>query len=196
MDPRNAGTGAFVDSKYCTIVSDTASFEAIAKGGWSHSAENAASMEGFKTGFRRYGASRLFLIMMQHELQKRVNRDAALSNVCILGADPGIMASGLQRQAPWIIRVFVFKVFCPLILWLNPKSETVRCTHRSASDVLEAAFGTPEGGQLPKDKYFDGRKPFETSGESKDVSKRALVWKDTVRLASLKEGETILVNWN
>lgn len=50
MDPRNAGTGAFADSKYCTIVSDTASFETIAKGEWSHSAENAASTEGFKMG--------------------------------------------------------------------------------------------------------------------------------------------------
>lgn len=63
--------------------------------------------------------------MTQHELQKRVNRDPALSNVCILGVDPGMMASGLQRQAPWIIHVFVFKVF--LLAHLVAKSQVRNC---------------------------------------------------------------------
>ncbi|RYP21125.1 hypothetical protein DL765_002414 [Monosporascus sp. GIB2] len=189
-DPRNAMGRAFVDPKYQTIVTDAGRFEAISKGAWSPATEDAS----FQGGFRRYGASKLFLIMMQHELQARLNADPTLSNICILGVDPGMMVSGMQRLAPWVIRVLLFKIIYTALLWLIPKNGPARPTSRSAADVLEAAFGT-EGGELPKDKYFDGRSPFETSEESRDTEKRKLVWKETVKLAGLKEGETVLTNW-
>ncbi|KAL9109062.1 MAG: hypothetical protein Q9227_006302 [Pyrenula ochraceoflavens] len=190
-DPRNARTKAFEDPRYRTIVSDTASFEAIAKGTWSPATEDAS----FRGGFRRYGAAKLFLIMMQHELQTRLNADAALNRICILGVDPGTMITGLQRLAPWVIRVLIFKVIYPIVMYLFPNNGPVRPPSRSADDVLEAAFGVGEGGELPKDEYFDGRLPMETSEESRDVTKRKIVWKETARFASLKEGETVLSNW-
>ncbi|RYO88773.1 hypothetical protein DL764_008690 [Monosporascus ibericus] len=186
-DPRNAMGRAFVDPKYQTIVTDAARFEAISKGSWSPDAS-------FQGGFRRYGVSKLFLIMMQHELQARLNADPTLSNICILGVDPGTMVSGLQRLAPWVIRVLIHKIIYTALLWLNPNNGLVRPTSGAAADVLEAAFGT-QGGELPKDKYFDGRSPFETSEESRDTEKRELVWKETVKLAGLKDGETVLTTW-
>lgn len=190
-DPRNARTKAFEDPKYQTLVSDSPSFEAIAKGTWSPATEDAS----FRGGFRRYGAAKLFLIMMQHELQARLNVDAALSKICVLGVDPGTMISGLQRLAPWVIRVLIFKVVYPIVLYLNPTNGPVRPLSRSAGDVLEAAFGVGEEGELPKDRYFDGRIPLETSEESRDTVKRELVWKETVSLVDLKEGKTVLANW-
>ncbi|OTA56033.1 putative short-chain dehydrogenase [Hypoxylon sp. EC38] len=189
-DPRNKVTKAFEDPKYKTFVSDAASFEAIAKGQWSPATEDAS----FRGSFRRYGASKFFLVMMQHELQTRLDADAALNKICIVGVDPGTMISGLQRSAGWFIRVFLFQVIYPIILYINPNGP-IRSTSRSAGDVLEAVFGVGEGGELPKDKYFNGRVPLETSEESKDATKRQLVWKETVRLTSLKEGETVLANW-
>ncbi|KAI3317206.1 putative short-chain dehydrogenase [Xylariaceae sp. AK1471] len=189
-DPRNARTKAFDDPKYKTFVSDAASFEAIAKGTWSPATEDAT----FRGGFRRYGAAKLFLIMMQHELQARLDADPALNRICILGVDPGTMISGLQRLAPWFIRVLLFKIIYPLVVYINPNGP-VRTPSRSAGDVLEAAFGVGEGGELPKDKYFDGTTPLETSEESRDAAKRELVWKETVKLTGLKEGETALSNW-
>ncbi|KAI0398834.1 putative short-chain dehydrogenase [Xylaria palmicola] len=190
-DPRNARGGAFNDPKYKSFVTDAASFDAIAKGEWSPASEDAS----FRGGFRRYGASKLFLIMMQHELQERLDADPALNRICLLGLDPGAMISGMQRLAPWFIRVLLFKVIYPLILYLNPDNGPVRPTSRSASDALELAFGMGEGGELPKDKYFDGRAPLETSSESRDPAKRVLVWAETVKLAGLKEGETVLRKW-
>ena len=50
-------------------------------------------------------------------------------------------------------------------------------------------------GELPKDRYFDGTKLLETSAESRDIKKQDMVWSETVRFASLKEGETILRLW-
>lgn len=133
--------------------------------------------------------------MMQHELQARLDADAALSKICVLGVDPGAMITGLQRLAPWLIRVLIFKVVYPLVLYVKPNNGLVRASSRSASDVLEAAFGAGEAGGLPKDKYYDGIVPLETSEESRDAAKRELVWRETVRLAGLKAGDTVLANW-
>ena len=132
--------------------------------------------------------------MMQHELQARLDADPALRHICVLGVDPGTMISGLQRLAPWVIRVLIFKIVYPLVLRLMPNGP-VRATSRSAGDVLEGAFGLGEDGELPKDKYFNGSTPLETSQESRDIEKRQLVWKETVKVAGLKEGETVLGDW-
>lgn len=132
---------------------------------------------------------------MQHELQARLDADPVLNKICVLGLDPGTMISGLQRLAPWFIRILLFKMIYPLLLYFYPDNGPVRSTSRSASDTLELAFGAEEGGNLPKDKYFDGRVPLETSKESKDPAKRELVWAETVKLAGLKEEETVLRKW-
>ncbi|KAI1173440.1 putative short-chain dehydrogenase [Nemania sp. FL0916] len=190
-DPRNVKTGAFDDPKYKTFVSDAAGFMAIAKGEWSPATEDAS----FRGGYRRYSASKLFLVMMQHELQARLDADPALNKICVLGLDPGTMISGLQRLAPWVIRVLIFQVIYPLILYFNPDNGPVRPTSRSASDALELAFGVGEEGNPPKDQYYDGRTLLETGKESRDAAKRELVWAETIKLAGLKEGDTILRKW-
>ncbi|KFA68495.1 hypothetical protein S40285_05403 [Stachybotrys chlorohalonatus IBT 40285] len=190
-DPRNDMTGAFKKHEHKTLITDAARFEAIAKGEWSSKTEDAT----FTGGFRRYGASKLCLIMMQHELQARLNHDPALGNISVLGVDPGAMSTGMARQGPWFIRVLVMKVIYPALLWLNPNIGFARLTSRSASDVLEAAFKAGGEDELPKDQYFDGTKPLETSEESRDPAKRKLVWEGSVKLTGLKEGETVLAHW-
>ncbi|KAL2285646.1 hypothetical protein FJTKL_07666 [Diaporthe vaccinii] len=190
-DPRNARTRAFDDPRYKTFVPDAAGFHAIARGAWSPAIDG----EGWRGGYRRYGASKLFLVMMQHELQARLDAGTA-RRICALGVDPGTLSTGMQRLAPWFIRVLLFKVIYPLILFFNPDTNVLRTPARSAGDVLEAAFGTVgEGGKPPRDLYFDGRVLVETGEESRDAAKRALVWAETAKLAGLKDGETVLENW-
>lgn len=185
-DKKNNITGAFNEEKWKTFVEDESQFEAIAKGTWS----SAKDYPNFPGGYRRYGASKLFLIMFMHELQSRLNKESELKNISVLGVDPGMMITGMQRSAPWVIRVLMFQYIYPLILYLFPKGP-VRSTSRSASDILAAAFGS-DSGEFPKDLYFCGRELFETSAESRDVRKRSLVWAETVKLTHLKKGETIL----
>lgn len=133
---------------------------------------------------------------MQHELQGRLTASAATQRICVLGVDPGTMSSGMQRLAPWFIRVLLFKVIYPLILFFSPGTNVLRTPARSAGDVLEAAFGVVgEGGEPPRDLYFDRRTLVETGEESRDAAKRALVWAETAKLAGLKDGETVLENW-
>ncbi|KAK8098748.1 uncharacterized protein PG998_011989 [Apiospora kogelbergensis] len=185
-DPQNASGRAFVDPKYKTFISDADSFHAIAKGTWSPATEDA----GFRGGYRRYGASKCFQVMMQHELQARLDADPALSKLCVVGVDPGAMATGMQRLAPAILPGGF-----PLILYLSPGKAPIRPTSQPAGEVLEAAFAAEDGGEPPKDMYFVEKRPKDTSEESRDAAKRALVWKETVKLAGLEESETALTQW-
>ncbi|CAG8959244.1 hypothetical protein HYFRA_00012602 [Hymenoscyphus fraxineus] len=190
-DKRNERNKAFVNEKYKIILQDENTFAAIAKGEWSPAQEDPS----WASGYRRYGASKLFLIMMMHELQRRVNQDPSLKNISLLGVDPGIMTTGLQRHAPWFIRVLIFQVIMPLVGLMMPNGP-YRTTQKSASHVLRAAFDSDQVmGPLPKDLYFNGLELMETSDESRDPVKRDMVWKQSIRYAGLKEGETILGNW-
>lgn len=135
-DTRNAATKAFVDEKYKTVIHDKASFEAIANGTWSSAKQDPS----WRSGFRRYGAAKLFLIMMMHELQSRLDRDPALANLCILGVDPGAMATSLQRRAPWVIRVLLSQLLLPIIAMLVPKG--------AGSDYTKVGKARLAGGRL------------------------------------------------
>src|SRR5207248_604197 len=95
------GKQTWTKDGFDTMFRDKDNFEAIAKGKWSSAIEDTT----WRSGFRRYGAAKLCLTMMMHELQHRMNTDPQLKNVCILGVDPGAMSTGLQRHASWFIRV-------------------------------------------------------------------------------------------
>ncbi|TVY16617.1 Short-chain dehydrogenase TIC 32-like protein [Lachnellula arida] len=189
-DKRNERSKAFIDEKYKTVFDDQASVEAIAKGNWSSAQEDPS----WRSGFRRYGAAKLFLIMMMHELQHRMDQDPILKNVCILGVDPGTMSTGLTRHASWLIR-FIFRVILPLVTYFMPDGP-IHTTQKSASHILQAAFDSNQVlGQSPKDVYLNGVDSSETSDESRDARKRDLVWKESVRYTGLKKGETVLQKW-
>lgn len=70
-----------------------------------------------------------------YELQRRLNRDPNLRDICILGVDPGTMSTGLQRLAPWFIRVVLFQAVIPLLAWLMPNGG-VWTTQKSVFHVL------------------------------------------------------------
>lgn len=190
-DKRNDATHAFDEERYKHVVHDPASFEAIAKGTWSSAQEDPT----WRSGFRRYGASKLFSVMMIHELQRRLDRDPALNKICILGVDPGTMTTGLQRHASWFVRVLIFQIIFPIVAYLMPNG-LVRSTQKSASQILHASFSSkPPLGEFPKGLYYFDTELFETSQESKDAQKRELVWKESIRYAHLHPGDTVLSDW-
>lgn len=87
---------------------------------------------------------------------------------------------------PWLVVV---------LTWIWPNG-TNRTTKKSAGDLLAAAFDcNPVLMDQPRGLYLDGEKKIEVSADAKDPNKTQLLWKDTVRYANLKEGETVLENW-
>lgn len=191
LDERNSDSKAFIEDQYKIVLPDEAAVGDIARGKWCSAQEDPS----FRPAFRRYGAAKLCLVMLVPELQRRLDRDAALGRVCVLGVDPGRMSTGLARRAPWAIRVLVMRVLFPLLARLMPRGN-VRRPATSAAHVLAAAVGSGPGlGESPKARYFNGREPWEMSAEARDAVKRDWVWKESVRDARLAEGETVLADY-
>ncbi|KID72293.1 Short-chain dehydrogenase TIC 32 [Metarhizium brunneum] len=193
-DKRNDRSKAF-EGKYKQIIgSDEASVEAVAKGTWGSAKEDPS----FRSGLRRYGASKLCLLMMMFELQRRADADARLGNLRVVGVDPGTMVTSITRLAPWAMRVILFGAVLPAVALLFPRGP-VRTPQRSGADVLHVAglLGGANADARPGAKavYYNGREPMETNPEARDAQKRALVWAESVKYTRLVGGETILGDW-
>jgi hypothetical protein len=130
------------------------------------------------------------------ELQKRLNRDPVLSNISILGVDPGGMPSGLTRRGNLFLAVMnkaVVPVAAQLSVKLSPNGP-LRTTKKSAADVLRAALDTKELGERPKNLYLNGTDAWEASAEARDATKQEQLWKASVKYTNLQAKETALVN--
>ncbi len=134
----------------------------------------------------------------RYELQERLDQDPALSNISVLGVDPGAMGTGLLRNSSWFLRNVAMKgvsmVVAPIATKLQPNG-MLRTTAKSAVDVLRAAFDTAALGEHPKATYLDGDQVQEPSEEARDAGKRTLLWNDSVRYAELSDGDTLLARW-
>ncbi|OTB00280.1 hypothetical protein M426DRAFT_238631 [Hypoxylon sp. CI-4A] len=198
QDPKhkqNIMNGSFDNERYKTMITDD--LEPIARGTWSPNRDDEPI---WTAGYRRYGVAKMCGVAMIHELQKRLDQDALLSNISVLAVDPGAMATGIVRQSPWWIRVLFFKIFVGILsrvlVRLYPNG-TWRTPRKSARDVLAAAFdcGPPPLTERPKGLYLNGSEIGEYNSEAKDPRKGQLIWEGSVRFAQLKEHETVLHNW-
>lgn len=133
--------------------------------------------------------------MSSPELQSRLDTDPLLSNIRILGVDPGSMPSNLVKRGPWIVRIFMFKLIMPwlspLMGWLVPNG-TYRTLRMGATDILQAAL-SPRADAFAKGSYYYGSRLDDMSLEAKDEKKNKRLWADSVRYTGLTEKETSLV---
>ncbi|KAH8844088.1 hypothetical protein MCOR27_008563 [Pyricularia oryzae] len=168
--------------------------EAVAKGTFS----KPESLPAGGHGFRRYGAAKLCQIMMVYELQARLDADPALSNIAVLGIDPGAMPTPLTRRAnPFF--VLVGRAIFPILIFLSglfSKNPEFRSSKKSAKDVMAAALSEDEPyGRSPKAVYYNGDEISTSSAESRDKRKGLELWRSSVEYTGLTEGETCLRNW-
>lgn len=188
-DPRNNSGGKSAYEGYDTLFPGA---EALAKGKWSTPEDKG----GWHTGFRRYGASKLCAVMLILELANRLSQDPKLSNISVLGLDPGGMGSDIARRGDFMMRVVMIKMVIPLLapimVWFNPNG-VLRTTWKSAGDVIRACFeiDAPKGKAL----YLNGSEEYATSKEAADVEKRKELWEYGVKAAAIKPGDTVLKNW-
>lgn len=137
---------------------------------------------------------------VSHELQRRLDQDPLLSGISVLAVDPGAMATGIVRHTSWFVRVIVFRLFAGmlggLLVRLYPNG-TWRTTQKSAHDVLAAAMddGPLPLTERPKGLYLDGSELGSYNPEARDPDKGRVIWGGSLRYAHLKNGETILQNW-
>lgn len=132
----------------------------------------------------------------RYALQRRLSSDPALSNISVLGVDPGGMPSGLTRRGGALLTMgnAVLPLLAKVSMLSSPNGP-LRTTQKSAGDVLRAAFDTETLGIQPKAVYLNGSDLAETSLESRDERKQNMLWKDSVVYAGLQPADTVLQNW-
>lgn len=122
-----------------------------------------------------------------------------LSNVAVLGLDPGAMPTDIcRRDVSFFIRVISMKILMPILnpvavyLWPNG---LLRTTTKSASDALYAALDTTTLGDHPKGVYLNGTSSSAPSKAVENDQNRELLWRDSIRYAKVIEGDTSLDRW-
>ncbi|KAE9986585.1 hypothetical protein EG328_005194 [Venturia inaequalis] len=150
----------------------------------------------FEAAQRRYGGSKVLMIMFMHELQRRLNTDPLLHNISILGLDPGWVTTSISRHNPPTIKAIMatFQYLAPLfnLVWPNHFLRTAR---KTGDDLVRVCFAD-EFGEFPKAVYVDGAEVGgRVNGEVLDVGKRGELWEGSLRFAGVGEGDTVLVDW-
>ncbi|TVY83950.1 hypothetical protein LSUE1_G003333 [Lachnellula suecica] len=176
LDGNNDGLAYYKRDEFKTLFKDT---EILAKG-------VEYDDDAWKAGMRRYGTSKLLMVMFLYELQRRLSSDPALSAIAVLALDPGGMAgTGIARDAPPLIRFLTgpFGVFLQEILvWFSPDGQ-LRPPRKSGADLLAACFDEEYLGKSPKGVYLNGSERAESSVESRNEGKQQGLWEDSLGLA-------------
>ncbi|KAM0240087.1 hypothetical protein ACHAP5_008116 [Fusarium lateritium] len=165
--------------------------EELAKGKWSR----PGSGGGWLAGYRRYGASKLCAVMLMHELVNRLAHDDKLSNVTVVGLDPGVMGTDLTRRGSAVMYYsikFVAPLVAPLLVRFSPNGD-FRPAWKSAGDAIQLALETEASAGKPL--YLNGTDELETAKEAQDGAKRKALWTYGLEAAQIKQGDTVLQDW-
>lgn len=105
--------------------------------------------------------------------------------------------TSLTKASPLFI-LFLTMVLLPLMqdiyVWFIPNG-FMRPPWKSAKDLMLAAFDEENLGKHPRAVYLNGSEKSTSSAESRDEKKQKKLWEETVKLARLRESDTVLKDW-
>lgn len=136
--------------------------------------------------------------MNRYECQRRLTADPKFSNVSILSLDPAAVGgTAITRRGNLTVRFFVLliRLLQPLFVHFWPNGP-LRTPQKTARDMHYVSFDEETLGKHPKALYVDGTRIASTSSESRDEKKQGLLWEGSLRIAGVKEGDTVLKDWN
>ncbi|KAK8249759.1 oxidoreductase [Phyllosticta capitalensis] len=149
-------------------------------------------------GMRRYGRSKLCLVMFMHALRQRLDASPELSNIWIVGVNPGVMIHGnILSKVPNALMRHVAgpmaQVFNQVMAHIKPNGMW-RTTTKSGNDVVRAALYLTEKelGENYKDSYMNGNELAKADELADDPGKQQELWDRTLAFIQLKENETAL----
>ncbi|KAL8824249.1 MAG: hypothetical protein Q9191_005187 [Dirinaria sp. TL-2023a] len=142
--------------------------------------------ELYEAGYRRF------------ELQRRLASSSRLSNISVVSVDPGAMPNtGLVKDASPMIQFLLHYVLgsvISIVTWLRPNGD-YRTPWKSAGDLLNASFNETDYGKHPQALYLNGSAKAKAGAEARNEQYQKEMWKASVRMARLEEGDTVLENW-
>ncbi|USW53358.1 Putative NAD(P)-binding domain superfamily [Septoria linicola] len=160
----------------------------------AHPAEDQPEDEA-NAGVRRYGMSKMLLIMFMYELQRRLDSNPQLWNVSLLALDPGTMGgTGLVRSGSLPVRLLM-KYMVPPITWIAQifqPNGLLRTPYKSGSGLLHATLDEASIGKHPKALYLDGTALAQPCAEAQDQSKQRRLWDCSLRLARVRKEDALL----
>lgn len=136
------------------------------------------------------------MLSFSEELANRIAKDAKLSNISIIGLDPGGMPTGIARRAGFLTGYVVMNLVMPVVSELGVRispNGMVRPSWKSAADVVRACFelDAHRGEAL----HLNGTAGMQIAKDARDEAKRREVWEYGVKAARIEEGDTALVDW-
>ena len=81
-----------------------------------------------------------------------------------------------------------------IITWLQPHG-SYRTPWKSAGDLLAASFDKKQHGRYPQGLYLDGSQKAQAAREATEEQKQRSLWIASLKMAGLKDGDTVLENW-
>ncbi|TVY87641.1 Protochlorophyllide reductase A-like protein [Lachnellula willkommii] len=149
-------------------------------------------------GDRRYALSKLLLAMWMYEFQRRLDADPKLSNIAVLGLDPGwVGGTELARNCPPLPR-FIFQNILNLLGYIMSffsSNPLIRTPSKVGADFLRVCFDRKAFGEFPKARYVNGSELYHTPEEAADEKQQKLLWEGSLKLVGVKGDDTILDNW-
>ncbi len=133
----------------------------------------------------------------RYELQRRLDADDDLSNISVLGHDPGwIGGTGISRNGPLMIKISMGTLYLlAYILAFFQTNPMIRTAKANGDYLLKVCFDRTTYGEFPKAKYIDGVVEYKTVPEANDEGKQKELWTASLGFASIKDGDTVLKNW-
>lgn len=134
----------------------------------------------------------------RYELQRRLDADPSLHNISVLGHDPGwVGGTGMVRNVPWKVKITLGIIIWALGYIVAPFSSNplIRTASANGNFLLMACFDTAVFGDRPKAKYLNGAVVGTTPPLANDEVKQKELWKGSLDLAGVKDGDTVLKNW-
>ncbi|KAF2086362.1 NAD(P)-binding protein [Saccharata proteae CBS 121410] len=149
-------------------------------------------------GFRRYGSSKLWLLMFMYHLQSLLTTNPQTTNISALSVDPGgMLSTNIMRSYPLFDRLTItwpLHIYSQLAgrIWPNG---LMRLSSKSAADVTRAAlvWDDPVLGEYPKAAFMNGSVRKEKTSEESLIQERwPVLWKKSVEWAGLKKEEMVV----
>ena len=82
-----------------------------------------------------------------------------------------------------------------MIISVFASNPLLRTPSRTGKDMLRVCFDKKTFGEYPKAAYVNGSVMSHTPEYANDEAKQKELWKGSLELASIKEGDTVLQDW-
>ena len=101
-----------------------------------------------------------------------------------------------MRNSPLMVKItWPIIELVGYIMTLFMSNPLLRTPAKTGADFLRVCFDRKAFGEFPKARYVDGSELYRTPKVADDEKQQKRLWEDSLKLANVKGGETVLENW-